>query len=73
MDQVATRVLEASITRDWDTVRLLLHPYLHWSDHNGVTLRGRTNVLQWLAARQAPLAPPTRIELRNGQIYRWTS
>jgi hypothetical protein len=30
-------------------------------------------VLRWLAGRQTPLAPPARVELRNGQIYRWTS
>jgi hypothetical protein len=73
MDEVVTKVLEGAEVRQWDEVRLLLHPYLHWSERDGVALRGRSRVLQWLAARQAPLAPPARIELRDGQIYRWTA
>jgi hypothetical protein len=33
-------------------------------------MRGRSNVLQWLAARP-PTAPPASYELRDGQVYRW--
>jgi hypothetical protein len=73
MDQVVTDALEAATARDWDRLRLLLHPYLHRSISDGEALRGRTNVLSWLASRQTPLPPPTRIELRDGQIYRWIS
>ena len=31
--------------RDWDALRLLLHPYLHWTMPDGTVLRGRRNVL----------------------------
>jgi hypothetical protein len=46
---------------------------LHWTDTDGVTLRGRTNVLRWLFSQQVRLAAPARFELRDGQIYRWWS
>jgi hypothetical protein len=48
-----------------------LHPYLHWTEA-GRTVRGRTKVLALLASRPA-LDPPDAVELRDGQIYRWTS
>jgi hypothetical protein len=51
-------------------VRLLLHPYLHWTDSSGNTLRGRAKVLAMLERSEAP-APPSSIELRDGQVYRW--
>jgi hypothetical protein len=45
---------------------------LHWSEGSDVlTLRGRANVLHWLMERQTPLVCPERVELRDGQIYRW--
>jgi hypothetical protein len=72
MDRIVTDVLEAAAEGDWEQLKLLLHPYLHWSEETGaVTRRGRTNVLRWLAERRVPLAPPARVELRDGQIYRW--
>lgn len=52
------------------TVKLLLHPYLHWTE-GPVQLRGRTNVLAHLAGHRSLPAPET-VELRDGQIYRWT-
>jgi hypothetical protein len=56
---------------DWDALRPLLHPYLHWTDSNGKTLRGRSNVLAMLAQAAQPPASAQFIELRDGQIYRW--
>jgi hypothetical protein len=37
----------------------------------GITLRGRTNVLRWIASQRDPPAQPVRCEFRDGQIYRW--
>jgi hypothetical protein len=56
-----------------DRVRLkpLLHPYPHWTD-GAATVRGRVRVLTWLATRPA-VEPPIPYELRDGQIYRWTT
>jgi hypothetical protein len=48
----------------------LLHPYLHWTGVDGVTIRGRTKVLALLDDQRTPPAPAA-VELRNGQIYRW--
>lgn len=56
--------------RDWGDLKLLLHPYLHWTNSHGQTVRGRTNVLAKLVA-DTPTGPPTSYELRDGQIYRW--
>jgi hypothetical protein len=64
-------VLDAVERRDWDLVRAVLHPYLHWQEP-GVTIRGRRNVIDRLALPPPP-APPSSVELRDGQIYRWTS
>ena len=64
-------VLNAVDRRDWDVIRAILHPYLHWQEP-GVAIRGRRNVLDRLALPPAP-QPPSTVELRDGQIYRWTS
>jgi hypothetical protein len=56
--------------QDWPAVRELLHPDLHWTDGE-VVLRGRRQVLGHLAAAPTP-RPPTRVETRRDQIYRWT-
>jgi hypothetical protein len=69
--QVVNQALEAATAERWDELRLLLHPYLHWTEADGVTLRGRSNVLNWLVSHPTRLAPPERFELRDGQIYRW--
>ena len=57
--------------RDWERLKPLLHPYLHWTDANG-KLRGRANVLAHLASASPP-PPPAAYELRDGQIYRWVA
>ena len=54
---------------DWEALRLLLHPYLHWTEA-GTTIRGRTNVLARLRDSNR-LPAPRAIELRDDQVYRW--
>jgi hypothetical protein len=71
VESVAREVLASIDRRDWDALKSLLHPYLHWTGKDGRTLRGRNNVLARLA-RQAPTGPPRSIEIRDGQVYRWT-
>ncbi len=72
MDSVVGDVLEAATKRDWDTLRLKLHPYVRWKPASGETLNGRNAVLAMLA-ESAPLTQPAAYELRDGQIYRWTA
>ncbi len=55
--------------RDWHGVRELLHPYLRWEDGD-LALRGRSVVLDHLAGHPTP-RPPSRVEVRDGQVYRW--
>ena len=70
MEDIVRAVLDGLAQGDWERVRLLLHPYLHWHEP-GVVLRGRQNVLSRLATGPMP-EPPDEIEVRDGQIYRWT-
>jgi hypothetical protein len=56
---------------DWETLRLLLHPYLHWTEGDE-TVRGRTKVLARLRASNR-LPRPSSVELRVGQVYRWVA
>ena len=67
---VPDRALAAIRRQDWDDVKLLLHPYLHWTCADGRVIRGRKNVLAYLAASPVATPPPSH-ELRDGQIYRW--
>ncbi len=61
----------AAIERDdWERLKPLLHPYLHWTTSDGETIRGRRTVLARLADSQRSSAPSS-YELRDGQIYRW--
>jgi hypothetical protein len=71
VDAIGQDLLDAVERGDWTTVKSLLHPYLHWKEP-GVTLRGRTNVLGRLAESPPP-SPPSTVDLRDGQIYRWTA
>ncbi len=71
VDPVVRDVLGVIGCRDWDELRLLLHPYLHWTSSDGRTIRGRRNVLAYLAATRSA-GSPTEYELRDAQIYRWT-
>ena len=73
MNEIARRTLAAIVAKDWATVTVLLHPYLHWTGSDGRTIRGRTKVMHALAHAAETPAPPASIELRDGQIYRWHS
>lgn len=56
--------------QEWGELRPLLHPHVQWTD-GPVTLRGRTQVLDHLRENQ-PSRPATSVEVRDGQVYRWT-
>jgi hypothetical protein len=70
MDDLVRQVVAAIEGRDWETLRRVLHPYLHWTE-DGVTVRGRQKVLARLADRPV-VRVPASYELRDGQVYRWT-
>ena len=61
---------QAMLERDWDALRLMLHPYLHWTAADGSRLRGRTKSQDWLQ-NAAPPAEPIAVKLRDGQMYSW--
>jgi len=67
----AERAITAIESQNWDQLRVLLHPYLHWTGVDGNTVRGRTKVLAMLAATPDAMHRPSRVEVRAGQIYRW--
>ena len=69
-DRTVREVLAMIQQKDWDALKPLLHPYLHWTLTDGRVLRGRTKVLDYLAS-DAVTGPPRRHELRDSQIYRW--
>lgn len=64
------QALAAIEQRDWKALTPLLHPYLHWTRPDGHVLRGRKNVLAYLAVTSVETLPED-YELRDGQIYRW--
>ena len=66
----AARVWALLDAEDLVLAKPLLHPYLHWQDRD-VTLRGRHNVLAHLREHPRP-RPPYAVDVREGQIYRWT-
>jgi hypothetical protein len=70
VDEVTRAAHEAILERDWEGLRALLHPYLHWTAADGTRLRGRTKVMARLRAA-APAAELAAVEVRDGQIYRW--
>lgn len=71
-DQKAVQaVYQALASGDRAALRLLLHPYLHWTGADEVTIRGRNTVLALIDNGGTPPAPPGSVELRDGQIYRW--
>ncbi|MBV8461698.1 MAG: nuclear transport factor 2 family protein [Acidimicrobiales bacterium] len=71
MNHAISDALRAIERRDWDRLRPMLHPYLHWTDPGGRVTRGRTTVLRRLADERPRTEPPASFELRDGQIYRW--
>jgi hypothetical protein len=54
---------------DWGELRPLLHPHLHFDDGR-TSLRGRSKLLEHLQDSPTP-KPPTSVEIRDGQVYRW--
>ncbi|WP_433365497.1 nuclear transport factor 2 family protein [Actinoplanes sp. CA-142083] len=71
MDPIIEAVLDAAARDDRAALVQLLHPYLHWTS-GGRTIRGRNNVFV-LLAEASDLSEPESYELRDGQIYRWSS
>jgi hypothetical protein len=69
-DEVTRAAHVAMLAQDSDALRLLLHPYLHWTTAEGTRVRGRSNVMERLQ-NAAPPGEPYAVELRDGQIYRW--
>ncbi|WP_286277970.1 hypothetical protein [Naasia aerilata] len=67
----ATAARDAAAAGNRAALRLLLHPYLHWTLPDGHVVRGRSNVLALLADVRDLPAPASPPELRDGQIYRW--
>jgi Domain of unknown function (DUF4440) len=55
---------------DRSAVRLALHPYVRWTRADGTVLVGRNRVLEMIASDRP--SRPASVELRDGQIYRWT-
>lgn len=72
IDHVVAETLSAIAEKDWDDLRLRLHPYLRWTWPDGSTTRGRLNVMDALRRNDTPDIP-SWFELRDGQIYRWNS
>ena len=70
MDPLVRRVADAIRQKNWVELKPLLHPYLHWTGANGLTVRGRTKVLETLTSRPVT-SNPQSFEVRDGQIYRW--
>jgi len=54
----------------WHDVRPLLHPSVRFHDGE-VSLRGRNHLIDHLRAHPTP-KPPTRVEVRDGQLYHWS-
>lgn len=66
----AAAAWDAMDSSEWGALGPLLHPDLHFVD-GGVTLHGRTEVVEHLRAHPTP-RPPREVEVRDGQVYRWT-
>ena len=73
MEDIAAAAHVAIASGDWATVRRLLHPYLHWTLADGGVVRGRGKVLVMLQSDHSGARLPRRVEIRDGQIYRWLS
>jgi hypothetical protein len=55
--------------QEWGELRPLLHPYVRYDDGRA-TVRGRSRLLAHLRDVPTP-RPPTDVEVRDGQLYRW--
>ena len=68
---VVAGIIRAVSNGDIAHLRSALHPYLYWVEPD-VALRGRVKVLAHLAENRK-IPAPTRVEMRDGQVYRWIS
>ena len=69
--QALVAAVRDSVERgDRAVLRRVLHPYVRWTSA-GTTTFGRTRVLALLAERRAA-GEPVAVEVRNGQVYRWS-
>ena len=65
-----SNLLSAIERRDWERLKRLLHPSVHWTTAAEDELHGREQVIARLAGDPPP-APPAYHELRDGLVYRW--
>lgn len=65
----AAHVWDLVDRQEWGELRLLLHPYVRYDDGK-VQVRGRSQLLAHLHDVPTP-KPPTEVEVRDGQLYRW--
>ena len=56
--------------QEWGALRPLLHPDVRFRDGD-VEVVGRSRLLAHLAEHPTP-RPPTAVEVRDGQLHRWT-
>jgi hypothetical protein len=63
-------VLDAIERRNWERLRRLLHPDIHWTTAIEEQLYGIGAVIALLKTDPPP-APPSYHELRDGLMYRW--
>jgi ketosteroid isomerase-like protein len=63
-------VLDAIERRDWERLRRLLHPDVHWTTAVEEHLHGPDEVIACLEGDPPP-APPAYHEQRDGRMIRW--
>ena len=56
--------------QEWGELRPLLHPQVRFRDGD-VEVVGRNRLLAHLADHPTP-RPPATVEVRDGQVHRWT-
>lgn len=66
---LAGRVWDLVDRQEWGQVRPLLHPYVQLLD-GSTRVRGRSQLLRHLSESPTP-KPPTEVEVRDEQLYRW--
>jgi hypothetical protein len=66
----AAQVWDLVEKQEWGELRPLLHPYVRFHDGD-VAVRGRSRLLAHLRDVPTP-RPPAEVEVRDGQLYRWT-
>lgn len=69
MEPPAAAAWNAMDSGEWADLGPLLHPSVRFTDGD-VDLRGRARLLAHLSEHPTP-RPPTQVEVRDGQVYRW--